>query len=697
MPKAKQQQVSSFDATMFSKIAEEDFQVISERMPGIVCVYDVTTGEYLYANPALRKILGYAPEEFLRGGLEFATKLVHPDDLSKIMTENQSALAAANTSPHPDALDEPIVNFEYRMRHKDGHYVWLHTDGSVFSRKNGQVDRVMNMSIDISARKHIEEELTKSHSDISLRKDIEAKLRASEERYQAFIHNSTEGIWRYELEKPIPIDLPADKQIKLMYKYGYLAEANETMAKMYGLNSPKELVGSRLGDLVVETEPQNIAYLKACIDSGYNLRNTESQEVDSDGNTKYFLNSLVGIVENGALRTAWGTQLDITEHHQTTEALRASEARLGLALQASQLGMWEWNVSTGELTWSEQLRKIFGVKPAQLITYELYISLLHPDDTPFIQHTIQDSMKSGKKYEVEHRIIWPDGSIHWVLSRGQAFMEDDIAASMIGTCMGIDDRKATEDLKVRNALLDAERTELIKLNASKDEFIALASHQLRTPATGVKQFLGMLLDGFAGDLALTEQQLHMLQTAYDSNERQIRIVNDLLLIATIDAGKVQLHTDPIDMCDLLQEIVGDHAAAYAAKQQTLTLKPARQCPIVPVDAERIRMAIENLLENASKYSPAGTDISVSIATKKTGVAIAIKDQGVGIAKKDLPKLFQKFTRIPNELSTSAGGTGLGLYWAEKVIVLHGGKLGVASQPGMGTTFTITLPFSNPAS
>lgn len=539
-----------------------------------------------------------------------------------------------------------------------------------------------------------------SHPDATSKRsqnaDIQAKLQASEERYQAFIHNSSEGIWRCELEKPFSVDLSADEQIRLMYRHGYLAEANDAMARTYGLDSANELVGCRLGELLVESDPQNVAYLRAFIDSGYSLRNTESRETDINGHEKCIMNSLVGVVENGQLLRAWGTQHDVTEQHLSTDALRASEARLGLALQASQLGMWEWNLLTGQLTWSDQLRTLFGLEPGREITYELYVTLLHPEDAPRMQALIQKSMRSGDSYAVEHRVIWPDGSVHWVLGRGQAFMENGKPARMIGTSMSIDDRKAAEALVLRNALLNTERSELIRLSDSKDAFIALASHQLRTPATSVKQYLGMLIEGFAGDLDLTDTQSKMLQTAYQSNDRQISIINDLLMVATVDAGKVKLRVRPTDLISLLEDIVADYVPKFKERQQTIVCTPTAGKLVIPLDSERIRMAIENLVDNASKYSLADTTVTVTTRTTKNHVAINVQDQGVGIDKTDIAKLFQKFSRIPNSLSTTAGGTGLGLYWSHEIVELHGGKLTVASLPGRGTTFTISLPLQHSA-
>ena len=150
----------------------------------------------------------------------------------------------------------------------------------------------------------------------------EGALRESQERYRAFIEQSSEGIWRVELAEPIPVDLPVDEQIDLFYEHGVLAECNRVMARMYGLADESEILGAPLGQLLPAADPHNLKYLRDFVESGYRLTGAESHELDAEGNPKVFLNNLVGVVERGRLVHAWGTQLDVSEQRRLEEELR---------------------------------------------------------------------------------------------------------------------------------------------------------------------------------------------------------------------------------------------------------------------------------------------------------------------------------------------------------------------------------------
>jgi signal transduction histidine kinase len=230
---------------------------------------------------------------------------------------------------------------------------------------------------------------------------------------------------------------------------------------------------------------------------------------------------------------------------------------------------------------------------------------------------------------------------------------------------------------------------LIELNRAKDEFISLASHQLRTPATGVKQYLGMVLEGFVGELS--ESQRSILEKANESNERQLRIVSDLLKVAQVDAGKVRLRKTEVDVIALINDVIKEQRETFEKRRQKVEFIPLDSDVRLHFDRDTIRMVLENLIDNASKYSGEDKTVTVKLAEHAHEAQIAIIDNGVGIKPEDQARLFEKFSRIENPLSTQVGGTGLGLYWAKKIIDLHQGRLTLESAAGKGTKFTIHLP------
>lgn len=243
---------------------------------------------------------------------------------------------------------------------------------------------------------------------------------------------------------------------------------------------------------------------------------------------------------------------------------------------------------------------------------------------------------------------------------------------------------------IQRKQIEEQRIEhLIELNSAKDEFISLASHQLRTPATGVKQYVGMILEGFAG--TLTRQQEKLLRKAYESNERQLQIVADLLRVAQVDAGKVVLRKQRTNINDLVDDVINEQRSNFIHRQQSVYFERLDDDVVACIDRDTIRMVLENILDNASKYSDQQTSIAINVEDNSETVSIRITDQGVGIPPEARNRLFQKFSRIDNPLSTIVGGSGLGLYWAKKIVDLHDGSIEVASRVTEGSTFTVHLP------
>ncbi|MBC7922078.1 MAG: PAS domain-containing sensor histidine kinase [Ferruginibacter sp.] len=286
------------------------------------------------------------------------------------------------------------------------------------------------------------------HEDVTQQRRAQEALQAGEERYRAFVQQSSEAIWRFELDAaPIDIRLPEDEQIALFYQNAYLAECNDTMARMYGFSSAGEILGAPLGDLLPRSEPANLNYLRAFIRSGYRLSDAESTEPDQQGNVRYFLSNLTGFVQEGKVFRAWGTQRDITDRKKAEEAQRESEARLRFALETGQLGAWDLDIQTGKANQSLLHDQAFGYATAlDDWNYDAFLQHVHPEDRPGVDAKFQRALSEGTEWDFETRIVWPDQSIHWIWARGSPYKDArGRPLRFIGVVQNITARKKAEE------------------------------------------------------------------------------------------------------------------------------------------------------------------------------------------------------------------------------------------------------------
>ena len=228
-----------------------------------------------------------------------------------------------------------------------------------------------------------------------------------------------------------------------------------------------------------------------------------------------------------------------------------------------------------------------------------------------------------------------------------------------------------------------------EIDRAKSEFVSLASHQLRTPATGVKQFISMLLEGYAGNL--TTEQEEFVRDAYESNERQLRIIEDLLETARIEAGTLTINPSLFDLINLLDGVILEQKMIFDDKKQMINFIRDSNPIMVNADKDKIRMVIDNLVNNANKYTPVGGKVTIKVKEDDENVTISIIDNGIGISEEDQKGLFVRFDRIQNKEAQNIAGTGLGLYIAKKIIDLHRGRIEINSKVDKGTRFDIILP------
>lgn len=331
----------------------------------------------------------------------------------------------------------------------------------------------------------------------------------TEERYRAFVANSAEGIWRFEVETPVSTRLSEDEQIEAFYRLGYLAECNDACARMYGFDSADELIGARLSDLLPQDDPNNQEYLRAFIQSGYRLLDAESVEKDRYGNTRYISNSLIGVIEDGFLLRSWGTQRDVTIQRQHEIALRDSETRFRVMADIAPVMIWTSNISA-KSDWFNKPWLDFTGRTLEEEVGDGWLEGIHPDDRESCNETFMAAFAARDPFTMQYRFRRHDGEYRWILDSGTPRFDEEGRGfiGFIGSSVDITDQKLAEE---KLLLAIAEKEELTQTQAEllaqqraflKDVLLATTDGVLRL----CDEFSELpaplpLIEDFAGTLA----------------------------------------------------------------------------------------------------------------------------------------------------------------------------------------------------
>lgn len=257
----------------------------------------------------------------------------------------------------------------------------------------------------------------------------------------------------------------------------------------------------------------------------------------------------------------------------------------------------------------------------------------------------------------------------------------------------VSDLERSGKLLIRRDLeLTRANEKLRALDQAKSEFVSVAAHQLRTPLAGVKWSVGLLLGGDVG--ALSNEQKALLIKTYESNERMIALINDMLSADRAESGKQKFAFVPQQILNIVDSVVFEVLPLARKKDITLEFENRREdTPHVLIDGEKMRAVIQNLLENAVKYTMTGGRVSIGFREEGGSLIVSIKDTGIGISPQDQSRIFSRFFRGTNALKAETDGTGLGLFIAKSIVEKHGGKIWFESTEGVGSTFYFTIPLA----
>ncbi len=619
----------------------DQLKLIADAIPAFVSYVSVD-GRYQFANKAYDEWFGVTTT--VDGG-------IHARDVLGL--KNYKAAKPFMTR----VLAGERVSYEPELHREDGQVKYIHAEYIPDKAADGTVRGFVVVG-----------------NDITERKQAEMQLRASEERFRALIEQSADAIQLVDIE-------------------GSLLYSSDSVEHVLGYTSA-ELQNTKVGSYI---HPKDYAaYLEVwnkVLRKAGNQVTHQYRVKHKQGMWVWLETTLTNRLDTPNINAVVGNFRNITARKQVEMQLRASEERFRFMAEALPQKIFT-TTPDGELDYFNPQWESYSGASAVQIRLGGTDQFIHPDDVAANTKRWRRSMKTGEPYEIEQRLRRYDGTYRLHITRALA-MRDDIGSIVmwIGSNTDIDDmRRAAErrhELELKTTTLTEQRAQLMALNQAKDEFISLASHQLRTPATGVKQYLAMLLQGYAGEV--TDDQKAFLETAYESNERQITIVNDLLRVARIDAGKVSLELETTDLVRLVKNVVNEHASKFAERNQKVILLGDYASLLAQVDADRIRMVFDNIIDNAIKYTEPGKKITITVGKTQTMATVSVTDQGVGMAKQDINRIFQKFSRLEDPMAKGVEGSGLGLYWAQKIIDLHHGMINVTSNVGKGTTFTVNIP------
>ncbi len=264
--------------------------------------------------------------------------------------------------------------------------------------------------------------------------------------------------------------------------------------------------------------------------------------------------------------------------------------------------------------------------------------------------------------------------------------EDQVLLERLNQAVGvaIDNRLLYEENQRVLKQLQKSNTKLKALDEAKDEFISMASHQLRTPLTSVKGYVSMVLEGDMGKVSASQRK--MLDQAFVSSQRMVYLIADLLNVSRLRTGKFVIEAKPTDLSEVIEQEISQLVETAKGRDLTLTYKKPKGFPVLMLDETKIRQVIMNFADNAIYYTPAGGHIEVKLEDKGQTIEFTVNDDGLGVPKAEQPHLFTKFFRAGNAKKARPDGTGLGLFMAKKVIVAQGGALVFKSAEGKGSTF-----------
>lgn len=633
--------------------SEVKYRRLFEQNSDALLLLDCETSEILDANPAAEALYGYSRKELV-------------------------GRKAINLAANPQDFELAILSASLEGSFFTPYHRHLKKDGSVFPVE-------MSMTPFQLGNRAVVQPIIR---DISERRRVQDRLQEISWRLQLATHSAKIGIWDWDIQSDTIL-------------------WDDRMHELYG--KPKGAGIGKKGvhewaELIHPEDRERV--FRECVSATEhreNVYDTEFRVIHPDGSIKYLkANGLVVWNDDGTAARMIGTNADITKQKEaetslrkayseieatvrsrTTELtregerLKESERRLKKAQELGRIGHWATTISQHQTEWSDEVYRIFGFEPQSVKpSRELFESLILPESRNEIRKVIERAFREGKSYDMTFPFRRPDGTVGIAQSMAEVECDKDGKPfKYSGVLQDVTEQKTLEQ-ELRSAV------EL------RDEFMSIASHELKTPLTALNMQLQLLERlVYKTDSVGDRRILQMSKGALNSVKSLSNLIDDLLDVTRIRAGKLSLCKEDVDLVSLLEKTIAEmQPEAHRARTQIIFL--GSEPVLGEWDLARIAQVIRNLISNAIKYG-LGSPVIVNLIHDESDAWITVKDDGIGISRELQSQIFERFQRASTGKEIT--GLGLGLYIVRQIIEAHGGSIQVESESNKGSLFTVKIP------
>ncbi len=627
--------------------SEEQLRTLVNNIPG--AVYRCALDEHWtmsYVSDTVEEITGYPASDFVNNQVRTFTSIIHPDDRQMV----------TGKIVHSVIEQEQPYELEYRVLHANGELRWVYEKGQGVLDAAGQVEWLAGAIFDVSESKRAQEALA-----------------AERNLLRTIIDNLPDWVFVKD-------------------RGGRYVTVNQAMAEALGADSVEDAVGKTDFDY----SPSSLAHRYANSDqqvmlAGQALIGREEPIQLPSGERRWASVTKVPLRNNeGTIIGLVALARDLTARKQMEEALRDREVQYRTLFEQANDAILLVSPQDRIVDANRRACDLYGYDRQELLALKLSV-IQAPDSLEASDGVVDRWLREYDGLPFETMIQRQDGTLVPVEISLSA-LSGRQAGQVLVTVRDITERRrAGEQLRARSEALSAANLELAQALQSKDEFLATMSHELRTPLNAILGFTEGLQDQVYG--GLNEQQLRALHGIEHSGNHLLALINDVLDMAKIDAGKMELDIQDVSVDAVCRASLSLIHEAAEKREIRVTYREAEDVETIKADARRLQQILVNLLSNAVKFTPSGGDIGLEVSAdpEEEVVRFAVWDTGIGIAAQDLDRLFKPFEQLDSSLSRQYSGTGLGLSLVYRMTDLHGGSVTVESTLGEGSRFVVALP------